>query len=69
MQNAAVFPEIERLAPGDLVPYSRNSRTHSEGQVAQIVASIEAFGFTNPILIDDADLDLEFDFALDGIDA
>lgn len=36
----------------DLIPYARNSRTHDEGQVAQIAASIKEFGFTNPILID-----------------
>ena len=35
----------------DLVPYARNARTHSDEQVAQIVASIKAFGFTNPVLI------------------
>jgi ParB-like chromosome segregation protein Spo0J len=35
-----------------LVPYARNPRTHSDGQVAQIAASIREFGFTNPILLD-----------------
>ena len=34
-----------------LVPYARNSRTHSEEQVAQIAASIAEFGFVNPILV------------------
>ncbi|MDN4590821.1 hypothetical protein DBA29_20280 [Xenophilus aerolatus] len=38
----------------DLVPFDRNSRTHSEAQVAQIAASIKEFGFTNPILVDEA---------------
>jgi ParB-like chromosome segregation protein Spo0J len=38
----------------DLVPYARNSRTHSEEQVAQIAASIKEFGFTNPVLIDES---------------
>ena len=38
---------------GDLIPYARNSRTHSEAQVAQIAASIKEFGFTNPVLIDE----------------
>ena len=37
---------------GDLIPYARNSRTHSDEQVAQIAASIKEFGWTNPILID-----------------
>jgi ParB-like chromosome segregation protein Spo0J len=38
---------------GDLVPYARNSRTHSEEQVGQIAASITEFGFTNPVLVDE----------------
>ena len=33
-----------------LIPYARNSRTHSDEQVAQIAASIAEFGWTNPIL-------------------
>ena len=36
----------------DLVAYFNNSRTHSESQINQIVASIEQFGWTNPILLD-----------------
>jgi DNA modification methylase len=43
---------IEHLATDALVPYARNSRTHSPEQVAQIAASITEFGFTNPVLID-----------------
>ena len=35
-----------------LLPYARNSRTHSDAQVAQIAASIREFGFTNPVLVD-----------------
>jgi len=35
-----------------LIPYARNSRTHSDAQVAQIAASIREFGWTNPVLID-----------------
>lgn len=38
----------------ELIPYAMNSRTHSDAQVAQIAASIRAFGFTNPVLIDEA---------------
>ena len=41
---------------GQLVPYARNARTHSEGQVAQIAASMAEFGFTNPILIGEDDV-------------
>ncbi len=36
----------------ELIPDPRNARTHSKHQVGQIVASVEAFGFTNPILAD-----------------
>lgn len=36
----------------DLVPDPRNARTHSKKQIGQIRASIEEFGFTNPILAD-----------------
>jgi DNA modification methylase len=35
-----------------LIPYARNPRTHADDQVAQIAASIAAFGFNNPILVD-----------------
>lgn len=37
----------------DLIPYIRNSRTHSKAQIAQIVASMQEFGFTNAVLADD----------------
>lgn len=44
--------EFQENYPVDkLIPYARNSRTHNDEQVAQIVASIKEFGFTNPILI------------------
>ena len=44
--------KIETLKTADLIPYARNTRTHSESQVAQIAGSIREFGFTNPVLID-----------------
>lgn len=43
---------IEQTAIDALITYARNSRTHSEAQVAQIAASIREFGFTNPVLVD-----------------
>lgn len=43
---------LEHLALESLIPYARNSRTHSAEQVAQVAASIREFGFTNPVLID-----------------
>jgi ParB-like chromosome segregation protein Spo0J len=44
--------KIEQWPIDKLIPYARNSRTHSEDQIAQIAASIKEFGFTNPVLID-----------------
>lgn len=44
--------KIEQIKTAALTPYARNSRTHSEEQVAQVAASIREFGFTNPVLID-----------------
>lgn len=46
--------QIEYVATGKLTPYARNSRTHSPQQVKQLAASIKEFGFTNPVLIDEA---------------
>lgn len=45
--------ELELLETSILIPYARNSRTHSDAQVQQIASSIKEFGFTNPILIDE----------------
>ena len=39
---------------GELVPRAGNPRTHSKAQIEQIAASIRTFGFTNPVLIDQA---------------
>jgi len=56
MASASGFsPEIALRQVAALVPYARNSRTHSDAQVAQIAASIREFGWTNPVLIDGAD--------------
>ncbi len=34
-----------------LIPYVNNSRTHTDEQIAKVMASIKEFGFLNPILI------------------
>ena len=56
MTSAAEVPHlpshIEHLDTAALVPYVRNSRTHSPEQVAAVARSIQQFGFTNPVLID-----------------
>lgn len=45
--------KIEYLPTDDLVPYVNNSRTHTDSQVKQIAASIQEYGFTNPVLINE----------------
>src|ERR1700710_715224 len=45
---------VERWPIDRLVPYARNARTHSDGQVAQIAASIAEWGWTMPVLVDEA---------------
>ena len=45
-------PNYKTVFVSDLIPYARNSRTHSEVQVNKIASSIKEFGFLNPILID-----------------
>ena len=44
-------PQINQVETASLLPYARNSRTHSDAQIAQIAASIKEFGFTNPVLV------------------
>ncbi len=47
-------PELEVVYQplGSLKNFPYNARTHSNHQIRQIARSIEAFGFTNPVLID-----------------
>ncbi len=43
--------QIEYRPVEALVPWARNARTHSEEQIAVLAASIEEFGWTNPVLV------------------
>lgn len=45
---------IDNIALSELKPYAKNSRNHSEAQIKSLCASIQEFGFTNPILIDES---------------
>lgn len=47
------LPVYKNASVESLIPYARNSRTHSEKQISQIADSIQEFGFLNPIIIDD----------------
>src|ERR1700704_3980854 len=44
---------IEDVPINSLKPYPRNARCHSKAQIKQIAASIERFGFVNPVLTAD----------------
>lgn len=46
-------PKITMEKPESLKPAPNNARTHTEAQIEQIVNSINEFGFTNPVLIDE----------------
>lgn len=46
--------QVEQVLVADLKPYERNARTHGDKQVEMIADSIKAFGFNNPILIDES---------------
>ena len=46
------FPDYKPAPVANLVPYARNSRTHSAAQVDKIAASIKEFGFLNPVIVD-----------------
>jgi DNA modification methylase len=53
--NTTTWPadRVERRLVAELVPYARNARTHSPAQVAKIAASIQEWGWTNPVLVDE----------------
>jgi DNA modification methylase len=46
--------QIEVWPIDSVAPYAKNSRTHSAEQVAQVAASMREFGFTIPLLVDEA---------------
>jgi DNA modification methylase len=46
------FPTYKTESVNSLIPYARNSRTHSDAQVTKIAASIKEFGFLNPVIVD-----------------
>lgn len=50
------YPTYSTISTGDIRPNPCNARTHSNRQIKQIIKSIETFGFTNPVLIDEENL-------------
>jgi len=53
MTPAEMAKHIEIWELSRLMPYARNPRTHSDEQIAKIARSIQTYGFTNPILVDE----------------
>jgi len=47
--------KVERKSVVTLIPYDRNPRIHPDDQIRQIADSIERWGWTIPILIDEGD--------------
>jgi len=48
--------KVERWPVAKLVPSARNARAHSDEQVSQLAASIKEWGWTIPVLVDEAGL-------------
>lgn len=45
--------KVERKPIEQLIPYANNARTHSDEQISQIAASMNEWGWTNPVLVDE----------------
>jgi len=53
---SVIFPSNKILPIGQIREYPSNARTHSAAQVAQIAASVREWGWTNPLIVDEADM-------------
>lgn len=51
-RNLQLALKATELATGEIRPYARNARRHSDKQIDMIARSIREFGFVNPVLID-----------------
>lgn len=47
------MPHTKLMDTASLSPYANNSRIHSEAQISKIAASIQEFGFLNPVVMGD----------------
>lgn len=45
--------KVQHWEVNKLIPYARNSRTHSDEQVSQIAASMKEWGITSAVLVDE----------------
>lgn len=48
----AKIANLQEVAVNELKPYERNAKIHGKAQIEKLKASIEAFGFLTPCLID-----------------
>jgi len=53
--SSELLLQVRYMAPGSLAAIGRKARTHPKSQIRQIVRSIETFGFTVPVLVDEDD--------------
>jgi len=44
--------EVRNLDPNELIPYKKNAKRHSQEQIDNVAASISAFGFVQPVVVD-----------------
>ena len=51
--------KIEKIKVDEIIPYADNAKLHPERQVKQIAASIQEFGFNDPIAIDENNVVIE----------
>jgi DNA modification methylase len=51
--NSVQVRNYKTIKVADLIKFTANSRTHSPEQIQQIANSINEFGFTNPLLVDE----------------
>ncbi|BCM83579.1 ParB/Srx family N-terminal domain-containing protein [Methylobacterium indicum] len=54
--NALFHMEFALRPTANLRPYERNARQHSAQQLDQIAGAVRTFGWTNPVLVDEADM-------------
>ncbi|MCB0383825.1 MAG: ParB N-terminal domain-containing protein, partial [Bdellovibrionales bacterium] len=52
MSKRSTPTAMKQIPIGQIKPHKNNARTHSEAQIKKLMASIEEFGFTNPVLVD-----------------
>lgn len=53
-EAAALIPDgykVEMVSIDTLIPYARNSRTHTEEDVAELAGMIREFGWTEPVIL------------------